>query len=39
VAAKMAERIGLEVKMIEGRSLGEIGKALDGKPFKGTVIG
>ena len=39
VAAKMAERIGLEVKMIEGRSLSEIGKALDGKPFQGTVIG
>jgi len=39
VAAKMAERIGLEVKMIEGHSLEEIGKALDGKPFKGTVIG
>lgn len=39
VAAKMAERIGLEVKMIEGRSLEEVGKALDGKPFKGTVIG
>jgi len=39
VAAKMAERIGLEVKMIEGHSLDEIGKALDGKPFKGTVIG
>lgn len=39
VAAKMAERIGLEVKMVNGRDLDAIGKALDGKPFKGTVIG
>jgi uridylate kinase len=39
VAAKMAERIGLTVKMIEGRSFGEIAKALDGQDFKGTVIG
>ena len=39
VAAKMAERIGLEVKMISGRDLVSIGQALDGKPFKGTTIG
>ena len=39
VAAKMAERIGLEVKMIAGRDLGAVGRALDGKPFKGTTIG
>lgn len=39
VAAKAGERFGLKVKVIEGRSLDEIGKALDGKKFKGTVIG
>lgn len=38
VAAKLAERLGLTVKMIKGRALGEISKALDGKKFKGTVI-
>lgn len=39
VAAKMAERLGLEVKMIEGHALVQVAKALDGKPFKGTTIG
>lgn len=39
VAASMAERLGLVVKMIEGHSFDEIGRALDGKAFKGTVIG
>ncbi|WKZ29536.1 MAG: UMP kinase [Patescibacteria group bacterium] len=38
VAAKLAQRLGLTVKMIKGRALGEISKALDGKAFKGTVI-
>lgn len=38
VAAKLAQRLGLTVKMIKGRAFGEIAKALDGKTFKGTVI-
>ncbi len=38
VAAKLAERLGLTVKMIKGRAFGEISKALDGKKFKGTII-
>jgi uridylate kinase len=38
VAAKLAERLNLTVKMIKGRAFGEIAKALDGKAFKGTVI-
>lgn len=39
VAAKLAERIGVTVKMIGGRAFKEIDKALDGKPFMGTIIG
>jgi uridylate kinase len=39
VAAKLAERLGLEVKMVAGRDLEAVGDALDGKPFRGTVIG
>ncbi len=39
VAAALAERIGVKVKMIAGRSFAEIAKALDGKRFRGTVIG
>ncbi len=39
VAAKLAERLGLEVRMIAGRDLAEVGKALDGRRFDGTVIG
>lgn len=38
VAAKLAERLHLTVKMIKGHAFGEIVKALDGKNFKGTVI-
>ena len=38
VAAKLAQRLGLTVKMMKGRAFGEIAKALDGKAFKGTVI-
>ncbi len=38
VAAKLAERLNLTVKMIKGRSLGEIAKALDSESFKGTII-
>ncbi len=38
VAAKLAQRLDLTVKMVKGRAFGEISKALDGKAFKGTVI-
>jgi uridylate kinase len=39
VASKMAERLGLTVKMVRGRSYKEVGNAIAGKPFKGTMIG
>ena len=39
VAAKLAERIGLEVKMIAGRDLAAVSQALDGKTCEGTLIG
>lgn len=39
VASKLAERLGLTVRMVRGRSYAEVGKALDGKPFTGTIIG
>jgi uridylate kinase len=39
VAAKMAQRLGLTVKMVRGRDLKQVEKAITGKPFKGTLIG
>jgi uridylate kinase len=39
VASEMGERIGLVVKMVRGRSLRDVEKAIAGKPFKGTLIG
>lgn len=39
VAARTAERLGLQVKMVAGRDLRAVGRALDGKPFAGTTIG
>lgn len=39
VASELAQRIGLIVKMVRGRSLKEVEKAIVGKPFKGTLIG
>lgn len=38
VAAKEAERLGLEVAVINGRKLDEFGKYLSGEAFTGTVI-
>ncbi|HUQ30037.1 MAG TPA: UMP kinase [Candidatus Paceibacterota bacterium] len=38
VAAKEAERLGLEVAIINGANLKEFSNYLDGKPFIGTVI-
>ncbi len=39
VASKLAQHLGLTVKMVRGRSYQEVENALAGKPFKGTVIG
>lgn len=38
VAAKEADRLNLEVAIMNGASLGEFEKYLEGKPFAGTVI-
>jgi uridylate kinase len=38
VASKMAERLGLTVKMVRGKSLKDVERAMTGQPFKGTVI-
>ena len=38
VAAQEAEALGLEVAVINGKSLGEFEKYLKGEPFVGTVI-
>jgi uridylate kinase len=38
IAAKEAERLKLEVAIINGKKLAEVEKYLDGKPFTGTVI-
>ncbi|MEK7079844.1 MAG: UMP kinase [Patescibacteria group bacterium] len=38
VAAKEAERLGLEVAVINGERLGEFEKYLFGEPFTGTII-
>jgi len=39
IAAKEAEEMGLEVAVINGANLEEFSNYLDGKEFKGTVIG
>ena len=38
VAARLAEKIGLQVKIIKGSDLKNFQKAIEGKPFVGTVI-
>ena len=38
IASRAAQRIGLRVYILKGGNLAEVGKALDGKKFKGTVI-
>ena len=38
IAAREAEKIGLEVAIINGKKLGEFEKYLNGKAFSGTVI-
>ena len=39
VASELASRIGLTVKMIRGRSVKDVERAIAGEPFKGTMIG
>ena len=39
VASELAERIGLTVKMVRGRSVKDVERAIAGEPFKGTMIG
>jgi uridylate kinase len=38
VAAKEAQRLGLEVAIMDGRDLKNLDDYLSGKPFKGTTI-
>jgi uridylate kinase len=39
IASKLAEKLGLKVFFAEGTDLGEVKKVLQGKKFKGTIIG
>ncbi len=39
VASKEADRIGLTVVIAEGRDIANLDRMLDGKPFKGTLVG
>lgn len=38
IASKLADENGITVKILNGKNLDELAKALDGKPFKGSVI-
>ena len=38
VAARLAEKIGLEVKILKGNDLRNFKKAIEGKAFRGTII-
>ena len=38
IASKLAESLGLTVKILNGKDLQNLGHALDGKPFVGTTI-
>jgi uridylate kinase len=38
VATKLASKIGLEVKILKGTNLAEVKKAIEAKPFRGTLI-
>ena len=39
VASKLSEKLGITVKMVKGKSFKDVGAAISGKKFKGTVIG
>lgn len=38
IASKLAQELGVTVKLLNGKDLVNLAKALDGKPFKGTTI-
>lgn len=38
IASKEAEKLGLKVSLVKGTDLKEVGKAIDGKTFRGTII-
>lgn len=38
IASKLADELGLTVKILNGRNLESLALALEGKPFKGTTI-
>lgn len=38
IAAKAAQKLGLEVIILNGNDIGRLKKCLDGKKFKGTII-
>ena len=38
IAARAAEKLGLEVTILNGKDIGNLKKCLDGKNFKGTII-
>lgn len=39
IASRNAEKLGMRVAILKGTDLKEVGKALDGKSFRGTIIG
>jgi len=38
IASKAAEKYGISVKILNGKDIGNMKKAIQGKPFKGTII-
>ncbi len=38
IASELAQKMNLTVKILQGTNLKEVGKALDGKKFKGTLV-
>jgi len=38
IASKLAEEVGVTVKILNGKNLKNLADALDGKPFTGTII-
>ena len=38
IASKLAQKLGVIVKILGGKNLENLGRALDGKPFTGTTI-
>ena len=38
IASKLAQEVGVNVKILNGKNLDNLALALDGKPFVGTMI-